>query len=85
MEAWKANGLKLRRFGRVAEYVRIQVSESGLLALPISRSQIEGVGALPLHHRDPFDRLLASQCITEDLVLISDDQVFDSYGVVRIW
>ena len=40
---------------------------------------------LPFHHRDPFDRLLAAQALTEDVSLVSGDIAFDPYGVTRIW
>jgi PIN domain nuclease of toxin-antitoxin system len=69
----------------VGELVDAQATASGLLSLPITRGHIEGVAALPLHHRDPFDRLLASQCLAEDLVLISADRAFDAYAVKRVW
>ena len=42
-------------------------------------------GQLPLHHRDPFDRLLAAQAQSEDLPIVSADRIFDLYGVPRIW
>ena len=35
---------------------------------------------LPLHHRDPFDRLLVAQSISESLLLVSADGAFDAYG-----
>ena len=40
---------------------------------------------LPLHHRDQFDRMLAAQARTGELMIVSVDQVFDLYGVSRIW
>jgi PIN domain nuclease of toxin-antitoxin system len=40
---------------------------------------------LPLHHKDPFDRLLAAQALELGIPLISRDSVFDLYGVQRIW
>lgn len=40
---------------------------------------------LPFYHRDPFDRLLVSQALTEQIPLISADKTFDSYNVKRIW
>lgn len=42
-------------------------------------------GRLPLHHRDPFDRLLAAQALELRIPLLSRDRVFDLYGVKRIW
>lgn len=40
---------------------------------------------LPWHHRDPFDRMLAAQCLEENLTIISRDEIFDAYGVKRVW
>ncbi|MCX7412722.1 MAG: hypothetical protein NTW36_04675 [Planctomycetia bacterium] len=40
---------------------------------------------LPLHHRDPFDRLIVSQSLAQAIPLVSTDQGLDAYGVERIW
>jgi PIN domain nuclease of toxin-antitoxin system len=40
---------------------------------------------LPLHHRDPFDRLLIAQALSENIAIVSSDAIFGSYGVKRIW
>jgi len=40
---------------------------------------------LPLHHRDPFDRLLVAQAIADSVPIISRDVVFDAYGITRMW
>ena len=40
---------------------------------------------LPLHHKDPFDRLLAAQALVEGLPIVSVDVKFDQYGVQRVW
>jgi PIN domain nuclease of toxin-antitoxin system len=40
---------------------------------------------LPLHHRDPFDRLLIVQAIERSLLLVSADEVFDAYPVQLFW
>lgn len=53
--------------------------------LPIKISHLGVVAQFPFHHRDPFDRLLAAQSITENLPLISIDGKLDAYGVSRIW
>jgi PIN domain nuclease of toxin-antitoxin system len=42
-------------------------------------------GLFPLHHRDPFDRLLAAQSLELDVPLLSNDRVFDLYGANRLW
>ena len=43
------------------------------------------VETLPLHHRDPFDRLLIAQAWQEGLTLVSSDTAFDAYGITRVW
>lgn len=40
---------------------------------------------LPLHHRDPFDRMIIAQGITEDLTIISKDKNFSLYPVKLLW
>jgi PIN domain nuclease of toxin-antitoxin system len=40
---------------------------------------------LPFHHRDPFDRMIVAQSLTEDLPVLSNDKALDAYGVNRIW
>lgn len=61
------------------------VHAQGFLELPISLQHAERAGTLPGHHRDPFDRMLIAQAQAENLVLISNEDLFDSYGVVRLW
>ena len=53
--------------------------------LPITFSDTEQYLNLPLHHRDPFDRILVAQAINNSLVLISRDAAFDNYEIQRIW
>jgi PIN domain nuclease of toxin-antitoxin system len=53
--------------------------------LPIEQSDLNIYQGLPLHHRDPFDRLLISQAIARQLALVSADQSFGSYAVQQLW
>jgi PIN domain nuclease of toxin-antitoxin system len=53
--------------------------------LPISLEHAVKAGLLPLHHRDPFDRLLVSQALVLGLPIVSSDRILDAYGVRRIW
>ncbi len=53
--------------------------------LPLEPQHIEPLTMLPLHHKDPFDRLLAATALVERLTLASIDSAFDAYGVVRLW
>jgi PIN domain nuclease of toxin-antitoxin system len=49
--------------------------------LPIEQSDLNAYLVLPLHHRDPFDRLLISQAIARSLILVSADHSFGAYPV----
>ena len=51
----------------------------------ITTSQAIRGGLLPLHHRDPFDRLLAAQALDLNVPIISRDRIFALYGVQRVW
>jgi PIN domain nuclease of toxin-antitoxin system len=53
--------------------------------LPISLEHAIKAGLLPLHHRDPFDRLLVSQALVLGIPVVSADQMLDAYGIRRIW
>ena len=53
--------------------------------LPISFADLEHYITLPLHHRDPFDRILIAQAMTNSLEIVSADTTFDAYLVRRIW
>jgi PIN domain nuclease of toxin-antitoxin system len=53
--------------------------------LPLEAEHIEPLTALPLHHKDPFDRLIAATALVEGLTLVSADPAFDLYGVSRLW
>ncbi len=61
------------------------VRSQGFLPLPVTLSHGEAGGALPGLHKDPFDRLLIAQAILEGLVFVSNERLFDNYGVRRLW
>lgn len=55
-------------------------------ALPVSIVHAAALRDLPLHHRDPFDRLLIAQAIAEDLTLVTHDRAFAQYeGLSVLW
>jgi PIN domain nuclease of toxin-antitoxin system len=59
--------------------------EMGLVELPITAIHAAGVAGLPVIHRDPFDRLLIAQSITEPLTLLTNDALLERYRVgVRV-
>ena len=53
--------------------------------LPISSNEIEGIKELPFIHKDPFDRLIVSQAIKNDLCLVTSDQLIPKYDVRTAW
>lgn len=69
-------------FGR---FIPHQIQINGFDLLPILFEHLSHLTSLPFHHRDPFDRLLTAQCITEKCTIISRDAVFDSYQIDRLW
>lgn len=58
-----------------------QVEKEGFAHLPVTFFHAEQAGKLPLHHRDPFDRILIAQAQAEGLVLVSRDASFHHYGI----
>jgi PIN domain nuclease of toxin-antitoxin system len=62
-----------------------QLSANGIELLDISVSHTTMIADLPFHHRDPFDRLLVAQAQVEQFSLVSKDEIFDTYGINRLW
>jgi PIN domain nuclease of toxin-antitoxin system len=83
--AIKASLGKLEVPEPLERFLADQLAANGFRLLGLELRHVAGVRALPFHHRDPFDRLLASQCLAERLMLVSADPVFRRYGVRRIW
>jgi PIN domain nuclease of toxin-antitoxin system len=71
--------------GKILETFDMLASSGSYEILQTSASQVIRAGMLPLHHRDPFDRLLAAQAQELGIPIVSRDRVFDFYGVQRIW
>lgn len=55
--------------------------EADIELLPISISAVHAVRTLPHHHRDPFDRMLIAQAMTENLAMLTVDRHFALYGI----
>jgi PIN domain nuclease of toxin-antitoxin system len=66
-------------------YVPSRMQASGTAPLSVEHSHALQVGRLPDHHRDPFDRLLVSQAILENLVLLTADSQLEPYDVRLHW
>ncbi|HJT78006.1 MAG TPA: type II toxin-antitoxin system VapC family toxin [Gemmataceae bacterium] len=58
---------------------------NGIRLWPVEAAHAAALATLPLHHRDPFDRLIAATALVEGLTLVSADTAFDAYGLTRLW
>ena len=82
--AIKASLGKLRLSSPVDAYVTEKIAQ-GYRLLSVSWAHAAKVETLPWHHRDPFDRLLAAQALTEGCALVTRHRVFRKYGVQVVW
>ena len=62
-----------------------EIVANGFVELPVSARHAQAVGQLPLHHRDPFDRLLIAQAHAEGLTMVTHDPAFAAYGIAVLW
>ncbi len=67
------------------EFVRQPLTVSNIGLLEINLPHIEVVASLPLHHRDPFDRLIIAQSMAQQIPILSVDAIFDAYAIARLW
>ena len=83
MTKWRSG--KAPEFGQLANSL-IQVTEAhGFIQLAISAEHALQAASLPMHHRDPFDRMLIAQGLIEGLPIVTPDSIFDRYGTKRVW
>ena len=61
------------------------IREEGFELLSLNLEEINIVATLEWHHRDPFDRLLIAQAVSLKIPIIGKDEVFDRYGMERLW
>ena len=79
------------RLGKLPEATAIALDLAGAIAgqgfeeLPITVDDASRAGALPEFHRDPFDRMLIAQALARNIPLVSNEPLFDRYGVRRLW
>lgn len=89
VSAWEiATKVKLGKLPDGAELVQdfsAHLQRFSFDALSVSVDDAIRAGLLPNHHKDPFDRMLAAQCQAESIPIISNDRIFELYGVNRIW
>jgi PIN domain nuclease of toxin-antitoxin system len=82
-------GIKTRlnklNIGMPFKDLKKQIDKNGFEILPVLFSHIEIISELPVHHQDPFDRLLIAQCKTGQLTLITKDEKIKPYNIQTLW
>lgn len=76
---------KLPEADPLADNMIESIALEGFEELPVTVAEAARAGALPGPLRDPFDRMLIAQALSRNLVLVSNDLLFDRYGVRRLW
>lgn len=71
--------------GDLQRFIADQLSRNAIKVLPIYLSHTLHTRVLPDHHRDPFDRILTSQAILEEMPLLSADPKISHYPVEVVW
>ena len=66
-------------------YVPKRLAEQGIRSLSVTQNHSLKVYELPLHHHDPFDRLIIAQALSEDMVILTSDRTFSKYPAEVLW
>ncbi|MBA3872948.1 MAG: type II toxin-antitoxin system VapC family toxin [Anaerolineae bacterium] len=69
----------------VVDIVMRQSQENGIEMLPISLAHIVALNRIPNYHGDPFDYLIISQAIVEDMTILTNDPLITQYPVKTWW
>ena len=67
------------------EYVPKRLTQQNIRSLPVALDHSLKIYDLPLHHSDPFDRLIIAQAIVEEMVILTADRAFKKYSVELMW
>jgi PIN domain nuclease of toxin-antitoxin system len=67
--------------GSLSEWLR----QAGYRVLPMTWDTCERANGLPMHHKDPMDRMLIAAALDQRLTVITDDDIFPAYGVETLW
>ena len=76
---------KLEIPGILSDFVKEHVRGNKIDILPIELNHLYQLENLTFFHRDPFDRLIISQAIVENIPVLGNDIAFDDYPIQRIW
>jgi len=70
---------------RSLEEIIRKLSDENIAIIPIEPSDVLRVLTMPFHHKDPFDRIIVAQSMAGNITVLSNEQLFDQYGVLRLW
>ena len=73
-------GLRRSDFDVDLEELRRALAEMGFVELPVTGVHAQRLVSLPPIHKDPFDRMLVAQCLSEPLILLTNDGTLEGYG-----
>lgn len=73
---------KLQFVDNLKKTIELGIDKLELQIVPIRSNHIYKLSELPFHHNDPFDRLLAAQCLEEKITIISTDRIFKKYKIL---
>ena len=68
----------------VREFTSLMEAEN-FIERPVTWREAQLAGRIEHPHRDPFDRMLIAQALLNDMTLVSNEKLFDSFGVARLW
>jgi PIN domain nuclease of toxin-antitoxin system len=69
----------------VGDYLATKLTANGVSVLPLTFDHVRNLEGLPLHHRDPFDRIIIAQGLSESLPVVTADPQFEKYAVEILW
>ena len=81
----KVGKKKLDLFAPYDDFMNRGIQGNDFEILPIETRHTSLLTSMPMHHNDPFDRLLVAQALVEQMPIVSVDAAFDPYGVTRLW
>ncbi|CAA9392984.1 MAG: hypothetical protein AVDCRST_MAG22-729 [uncultured Rubrobacteraceae bacterium] len=76
---------KLKLAISFTELVEREIRGNAIGLLAIRPNHLDELAKLPFHHRDPFDRMIVAQGLTENIPIISRDKAFESYSAKVLW
>ncbi len=76
---------KLELGRRLFPDIATSITRSGFEIIKPGWEDLQVLSKLPLHHRDPFDRMLIAQALRHGYSVMTSDEVWDDYGVSRVW